>query len=93
MEISVNSCKKILLNEGVNPASTIEYQINGTVRTVTLEWIIEAFMAGSEETKTLFYSSLKKIADGKNRPALKEYFENMGKLLILSAHPQSTPGV
>lgn len=91
MEISVALCKKLLLEEGVNPASTIEYEVNGETKTVTLEWIIEAFMGGAEETKTLFYTSLKKIAGTKNRHALKEYFENMGKLLILSSHPQSGP--
>lgn len=87
VEISVASCRKILLEEGVNPASTIEYAINGEAKTVTLEWIITSFMNGSEETKNLFYGSLKKIAGTKNRPALKEYFENMGKLIFLSAHP------
>lgn len=90
MEISARSCKKILLEEGINPVSTIEYEINGEIRTVTLEWIIESFMGASDETKQLFYDSLKKIAVAKNRLAMKEYFENMGKLLILSSSPNST---
>lgn len=87
MEISKEMCRAILLGQGVNPVSTIEYEINGTIKTVTLEWIIASFMEGSEETRTLFYTSLKKIGESKNPLALKEYFENMGKLLFLSSHP------
>ena len=88
MEITLSACRKILVEAGVNPASTIEYKINESTQTVTLEWIMEAFLNGSEETKNLFASSLKKVAETKNPLAMKEYFENMGKLLILSAHPQ-----
>ena len=78
------ACTALLLGSGVNPASTIEYEVNGTIRPITLQWIIDAFMQGSDETKTLFFTSLKKITETKNPLALKEYFENMGKLLILS---------
>lgn len=89
MEITIASCKKLLLEAGINPASTVEYKVNDELKTVTLEWMIEAFMNASEETRTLFFTSLKKIAATGNGLALKEYFENMGKLLILSSSPQS----
>lgn len=91
MEMSVSACEKILMDAGINPASTIEYRINDEMRTVSLTWIIESFLRASEETKVLFVSSLTKIAATKNHLALKEYFENMGKLLILSAHSQTLP--
>ena len=55
----VDFCKDELLKIGINPASTIEYDVNGEVYTVSLEWIIEAYAGASERTKNLFVNSFK----------------------------------
>lgn len=83
----LETCKKILLGANVNPVSTIEYNINAKSYTVTLEWIIESYLLGSKETRELFTSSLKKMVAA-NPAALKEYFENMGKLILMASLSQ-----
>ncbi len=80
----VQICKDILLSKNINPASTIEYDVNGKIYTVTLEWIIESYAQGNEKTQALFLSSLQTIA-GTNSFNIKKYFEDMGQMIMLTS--------
>lgn len=80
----VQICKEILLAKNINPVSTIEYDVNGQIHTVTLEWIIESYAQGNDKTKALFLSSLQTVVDTHNGN-IKKYFEDMGQLIILTS--------
>ncbi len=85
-------CKNILMTKNINPASTIEYDVNGQVHTVTLEWIIEAYAGGNDKTKALFLSSLQTIADT-HAGNIKKYFEDMGQLVILTSFSENDTNI
>ena len=80
----IDFCKKELLKIGINPASTIEYDVNGKVYTVSLEWIIEAYSGASERTKDLFVNSLKEIL-GTHTKNIEKFFEDMGQLVLMTS--------
>ncbi|MCV6607759.1 MAG: hypothetical protein OIF32_06060 [Campylobacterales bacterium] len=93
MEVDiVKICKDILLAKDINPASTIEYDVNGQRHTVTVEWIIQAYAQGNERTQALFVSSLQTIADT-NRENVKKYFEDMGQLIILTSMSENDTNI
>jgi hypothetical protein len=85
-------CRKILLDKNINPASTIEYDVNGEIYTVTLEWIIESFAGGNDQTKALFLSSLQKIADTHSFN-IKKYFEDMGQMIMLTSFSENDTNI
>ena len=93
MEVDiVQICKEILLAKDINPASSIEYDVNGERYTVTVQWIIESYAKGNEKTQALFVSSLQTIADT-NRDNVKKYFEDMGQLIILTSMSQNDTNI
>ena len=76
--------RRSLLNEqGINPASTIEYTINETIHTLSLQQIIEIYMQASEEAQLVFMAALKKAMESGNM-GIQKFFEGMGKLLLMS---------
>ncbi len=73
--------KDLLLDYNVNPASIIEYEINNKVYKLTLEEIIDAYVASN--SSSMFKTSLDKVI--RSNPAnIKQYFEQMGKLLLMA---------
>ncbi len=78
----MQNCKALLLERGVNPLSSIEYDINGEVHTITLEWIIESYL--STEKSELFVELFEKALKTDNA-SLEQFFEKMGQLILMSS--------
>lgn len=73
--------KELLIDNNVNPASIIEYEVNSKVYKLSLEEIIDAYVASN--SSEMFKSSLEKVI--RSNPAnIKQYFEQMGKLLLMA---------
>ncbi|QOP44897.1 hypothetical protein [Sulfurimonas paralvinellae] len=76
-------CRKILREAGVNSQSHIDFDVNGEVMTLTLEYIIDAYMQASKESQLVFYAALQKSLDTKEM-GIEKFFEGMGQLLLMS---------
>ena len=44
MQTIQQKCKNLVTNQGVNLQSSIEYEVNGDIHTLTIESIIESYM-------------------------------------------------
>jgi len=76
-------CKDIIKREGINLSSNIEYDINGEVHTLTMEWIIDSFMQASPDSHQVFLDALKLSLEAKGM-GIDKFFENMGQLLLMT---------
>jgi len=76
-------CKKLLLEEGVDTNSSIDFDVNGTIHTMTFEEIIDIYMKASDESKLVFLTSLKKSIKAKDM-GVDKFFEGMGQLLLMT---------
>jgi hypothetical protein len=76
-------CKAVLQKEGINSLSSIEFDVNGEVMSLTLEYIIDAYMQASQESQLVFYRALQKSAESKVL-GIEQFFEGMGKLLLMT---------
>ncbi len=76
-------CMEILKQEGINPASTVDYEINGEETSLTLEYIIDTYMLASEESQLVFLTAMKKSLET-NTIGIEKFFEGMGQLLLMS---------
>lgn len=78
----INQCKQSLLDNNINPASSIEYEINGTVHTLTLEWIISAYL--QTEKSDLFIGLFEKALEG-SEADIELFFQQMGQLILMTS--------
>ena len=76
-------CKDIIKREGINPQSSIEYDVNGEVHSFTIEWIIDAYMQASQETHQVFLDALKLSLEAKGM-GIDKFFEDMGQLILMT---------
>ena len=76
-------CKKLLLEEHIDSFSTIDFEINGEVQTISFEYIIDTFMQASTESQEVFFIALQKSMQVKGMGAEK-FFEGMGQLLLMT---------
>lgn len=76
-------CKDIIKKEGINLNSTIDYEINSKVHSLSIEWIIDTYMQASEETHQVFLDALKLSLETKGM-GVDKFFENMGQLVLMS---------
>ena len=76
-------CKEIIKQEGINPKSVIEYDVNGEIHSLSIEWIIESYMKASDEAQLVFLSALKKAVSAKAM-GVDKFFEGMGQLLLMT---------
>jgi len=76
-------CKDIIKREGINLQSAIEYNVNDKIHTLTIEWIIDAYMQASEETHQVFLDALKLSLEAKGM-GVDKFFEDMGQLILMS---------
>ncbi len=76
------ACKQLLLDRDINPVSSIEYEVNGTLHTLTLEWIIEAYM--KTQKRDLFMALFTKAVEGSDQE-LETFFQQMGQLVLMSS--------
>jgi len=83
MKTLQQQCKDIIKREGINLLSAIEYDINGKIHSLTIEWIIDAYMQASEESHQVFLDALKLSLEAKGM-GVDKFFENMGQLLLMA---------
>lgn len=79
----IERVKKILLDKGINPASTIEYDVNGSLHVMSLQEIAEQFMSASSESQEIFVLALEKSLE-QGKSGAQNYFEKIGELLLMS---------
>ncbi len=78
----LEECKKLLLDHNINPISSIEYDINGKIHTLSLEWIIESFL--KTQKRELFIELFKKSLQGSDAE-IEQFFQQMGQLILMSS--------
>ena len=83
--MSLQTCKESLLKHNINPTSSIEYDINGEIHTLTLEWIIESFL--KTEKQDFFMELFTKVLQGSDAD-IEQFFQQMGQLILLSSLSQ-----
>lgn len=76
-------CKDIIKREGINLSSSIDYDINGEVQSLTVEWIIDAYMQSSEDMHQVFLDALKLSLEAKGM-GIDKFFEDMGQLILMT---------
>lgn len=76
-------CKKILLEENINTDSSIDFDVNGKVHSMTFEYIIDTYMQASAESQLVFLAALKK-AVAVDELGIDKFFEGMGQLLLMT---------
>lgn len=79
----LKKCKQILIDEGIDENSTIDFEVNKKVHSLTFIYIIETFMEASDESRVIFYDALKKSLDAKDM-GVDRFFESMGQLLLMT---------
>lgn len=76
-------CKKILLEENIDTNSTIDFDVNGKIHTMTFEYIIDTYMQASDESQLVFLTALQKATSAKEM-GVEKFFEGMGQLLLMT---------
>jgi hypothetical protein len=74
---------QILNKNDINPASKIDFDVNGETHSLSLEYIIDTYMSASEESQLVFLNSLKKATSAKEM-GIEKFFQGMGQLLLMS---------
>ncbi len=78
-----NKCIELLLNEGIDINSEIDFNVNDKVHTLSFKYIIETFMQSSQESQLVFLTALQKSLDTKEM-GVDRFFEGMGQLLLMT---------
>jgi hypothetical protein len=78
----LQECKNIVQNQGINLQSSIDFEVNGEIMSLTLEYILETYMQASQESQLVFLRALQKSSQ--TPQDIQSFFEGMGKLLLMS---------
>ena len=76
-------CKELLVAEGIDINSEIDFDVNDKLHTLSFKYIIETFMQASNESQLVFLTALKKSIDTKDM-GVDRFFEGMGQLLLMT---------
>ncbi|DAB29699.1 MAG TPA: hypothetical protein CFH84_08145 [Sulfurimonas sp. UBA12504] len=76
-------CKKLLLQENIDADSEIDFDVNGTIHTLSYVYIIETFMQASEESQLVFIVALRKAIEA-DKIGVEKFFQGMGQLLLMT---------
>ncbi|MFA6196929.1 MAG: hypothetical protein WC656_09840 [Sulfurimonas sp.] len=76
-------CEKLLIQEGIDINSEIDFDVNGKVHTLSFLYIIETFMLSSDASQLVFLAALEKALDAKDM-GIDRFFEGMGQLLLMT---------
>ena len=76
-------CLELLVTEGIDINSEIDFDVNDKVHTLSFKYIIETFMQASNESQLVFLTALKKSIDAKEM-GVDKFFEGMGQLLLMT---------
>lgn len=77
------ACKEALLKHHVDINSSIDFNVNGKIHTMSFEYIIDTYMQASDESKLLFFATLEKSINAKEK-GIENFFEGMGQLLLMT---------
>ncbi|PNV83009.1 MAG: hypothetical protein C0627_07290 [Sulfurimonas sp.] len=83
MSETAKKCRYILQNSGINLDSEIDFDVNGSVHTLSFEYILDTFMMASSESQSVFLAALEKSLKSKEM-GVERFFENMGELLLMT---------
>ena len=83
MNSIAKECKEIIEQEGINLASTIDYDVNGKIHSLSIEWIIDTYMQASPQMHQVFLDALKLSLVDKEK-GLNKFFEDMGQLVLMT---------
>lgn len=83
MNKNKQECLDILNENGINPASKIDFDVNGETHSLSLEYIIDTYMSASDESQLVFVTTLQK-ATSADQMGIEKFFEGMGQLLLMS---------
>ena len=78
-----NKCKSLLLKENIDLESSIDFDVNSKVHSMSFEYIIDTYMQASEESQLIFFSALQK-ASTTDAMGIDKFFEGMGQLLLMT---------
>lgn len=76
-------CLELLLTEGIDINSEIDFDVNDKIHTLSFKYIIETFMQASNESQLVFFTALQKSIDAKDM-GVDRFFEGMGQLLLMT---------
>ncbi|MFT5659838.1 MAG: hypothetical protein ACI9TV_000465 [Sulfurimonas sp.] len=83
MRTITQQCKDIIKREGINLKSAVEYDVNGKVHSLSIEWIVDTFMQASVDSHQIFLDALKLSLEVKGM-GIDKFFEDMGQLLLMT---------
>jgi len=83
MRTIAKQCKDIISREGINLSSSIEYNINDEIHTITIEWIVDTYMQASQDSHQVFLDALKLSLEAKGM-GIDKFFEDMGQLILMT---------
>jgi len=83
MSAITQECKKVLVENGIDAFSEIDFDVNGKVHTFSFEYIIDTYMQASEDSQLVFLSALQKAIQTDNM-GVEKFFEGMGQLLLMT---------
>ncbi|MCK4738093.1 MAG: hypothetical protein KAT10_05965 [Sulfurimonas sp.] len=76
-------CKELLKAQGINISSEIDFDVNGEIHSLSLEYIIDTFMKASDESQLVFLTAMQKATEAKEM-GINKFFEGMGQLLLMT---------
>ena len=78
-----DECKSLLLKENIDLESSIDFDVNGKVHTMSFEYIVDTYMQASEESQLVFLAALQKTT-AVDAMGVDKFFEGMGQLLLMT---------
>jgi hypothetical protein len=84
MDTIKNEIITTLTMQGISLDSTIEYEVNKKPYTLTYKFIIDSYLQGSDASKLVFLTALKKAQKAGNT-GIEKFFEGMGQLLLMGS--------
>ena len=76
-------CFDMLKKRGIDIHSSIDYDVNGDIHSLTFEYILNSFMQASDDSKEMFYEALTLALSSDNK-SVENFFESMGQLLLMT---------
>jgi len=83
MKTIEKKCKQLLIDEGIDINSEIDFDVNGKIHTLSFLYITETFMKSSEESQLVFITTLTKAIEANNM-GVDKFYEGMGQLLLMT---------
>ena len=83
MDSVKQKCEKLLEEKNIDINSSIDFDVNAEIHTLSFKYIIETFMQASDESREVFLVALQKALNAKDT-GVDTFFENMGQLLLMT---------